>query len=315
MEDIIGHDKILEFFAKVIENGNLSHAYCFVGPRQTGKKKVAEWVASKLLKVETEKLKISPDYALVEQMFDEKTEKTKKDITVEQLRELRSNLGRHAFLGGYKVAIIDEAEKMNTEAGNALLKTLEEPSGKTIIILLTDNEKQLPETIQSRCQMIYFHPVAGELITSGLKSLGAGAEQAEEFAKECRGLPGLAISWFQDPETRENYQKEVERFESLLQKSFYEKLQTVDELFGDKTDSVAARENLQDVLNIWQLLIRDIFLQKAGLSKFATHLVDTFNLNGEQLLKIEKKIQSAIELLDKNVHPRLLVEQILLELP
>jgi len=112
-EGIIGHEKILDFFNKVINQGRLSHAYCFVGPEEGGKRTVAEKLAADLLKVERVKLSNHPDFSLIRQEFSEKKEKTNKDINIEQIRELRQTLGRHAYFGGYKVAIIDEAEKMN----------------------------------------------------------------------------------------------------------------------------------------------------------------------------------------------------------
>ena len=166
MNEIIGHDKILNFFDRVMENGNLSHAYLFVGPDQVGKKTVAQEMGSKILKVSRDKLKTSPDYSFTTQLFDEKTGKTKKNIIIAQMRELRENLARRSYMGGYKIAIIDSADKMNIEAANALLKTLEEPSEKTILFLITDNDVALPATIRSRCQIIHFSLIPEELLKS-----------------------------------------------------------------------------------------------------------------------------------------------------
>ena len=98
-------------------------------------------------------LKRHPDF------YEIKKEEDKKNISIEQIRKLREKLGLRAFLGEYKVALIDEAESMTEEANNALLKTLEEPSEKTVIILITTNARSLPQTIVSRCQIIRFLPV------------------------------------------------------------------------------------------------------------------------------------------------------------
>ena len=75
MKDIIGHQRIQDFFAKVIDNNALSHAYLFVGLEMLGKRAVAENLAMKLLEVDN--LQVSPDFIIVDQLFDEKTEKTK----------------------------------------------------------------------------------------------------------------------------------------------------------------------------------------------------------------------------------------------
>lgn len=315
MNAIIGHRQILEFFDKVIKNGNLSHAYCFVGPEKVGKRTVAEYLASRIFQVDFSKLKILPDYVVVEQLFDDKTGKTKKDISVEQMRQLREGLSRHTFLGDYKIALVDQADKMNIEAANALLKTLEEPTKKTIIFLLTDDEERLPRTILSRCQRIYFYPVDRWLIAEELKNREVNEEKAEKLARWSRGLPGLAISWSQDPEEWEKYQQEVKRFVSLLKRNFFEKNKIVEDLFGDKTDHIATRENLQHTLNLWQLLVRDIFFNAVDEKNYNIHQIEEVGLPIDKIVKLEDKMREARDLLDKNIHPRLLIEQILLELP
>jgi len=315
MEEVIGHQNVLDFFAKVMKNGSLSHAYCFVGPEMVGKKTVAKHIASELLKVEPEKLTTATDFILVERLFDEKTEKTKKDINVEQIRELREVLARHAFLGGYQVAIIDEANRLNSEAANALLKTLEEPRPKTIIFLLTDDENKLPTTILSRCQKIYFSVVSKEKIFSALQKKTLEKNIAEELAVLSHGLPGQAITWLENPESLLEYKKEIERFLALFQKNFHEKNKLIEDLFKDKTDSVGNRDDLQKILSLWQLILRDGYLLQNDLSAYVVQQLKSLNLNNEELLAVSNKIDSAKELLNKNVHPRLLMEQILLNIP
>jgi DNA polymerase-3 subunit delta' len=95
--------------------------------------------------------------------------------------------------GGWQVATIDPADAMNTAAANALLKTLEEPSAQTILILLSDAPWRLPQTIRSRCQRIEFHlPATAEALAwlraEGVQD-GAGALDA------AGGNPGLAHAW------------------------------------------------------------------------------------------------------------------------
>ncbi len=306
-ERIIGHKKILSFFGKVIKNEKLSHAYCFVGPEAVGKRTVAEEIASGLLSTVREKLNAHLDFISVKQEFIEKTEKTNKDINVKQIRDLRQYLARHACQGGYKVAIIDEAEKMNAEAANALLKTLEEPTAKTVLFLITKDESLLPATIISRCQTIYFFSVAREEITAVFKN------EKQEIARWSLGLPGRLLKWQADPDSLLVYQKELERFKNLFNKSFFEKLQAVEDLFKDSADSIAGREKLQTVLNIWQLLIRDNYLQHLNLPDLAVHAEVSFPRDcGKNL---EKKIQEAKGLLAQNINPRLIFENILLILP
>ena len=305
MNDIIGHDKIQDFFAKVIDNGGLSHAYCFVGLEMLGKKTLAENLAAKLLEKETPQ--VSPDFTAVDQLFDEKTEKTKKNITVAQIRDLREFLARSSYSGGYKVAIINGAEKMNSEASNALLKTLEEPTKKTILFLITTDEKRLPETIRSRCQMIYFSPVDTKLIAKYLESLNK--EDTEEMSRLSLGMPGRAVRWAKDTDQYEWYKQEVLRFDSLFDKNFHEKIKTVEDLFGDKTDHIAARKNLIDVLRIWEILVRDSCLKDRSIHKIKA------SLDKISATSLYNSICEAREMLLQNIHPRLIIENILLKLP
>lgn len=308
---IIGHSKIINFFDKVITAGNLSHAYCFVGPDHVGKKAVAERISAKILRVPAEKLAQQPDYVLVEQITDEKTDKMNKNISAEQARELRLFLTQKSFLGGYKIAVIDMAEKLSDSSANILLKTLEEPKGKTIIFLITKNENLLPQTIQSRCQMIFFSPVEKNLIKQYTVECGLSEIEAEEMVKMSAGLPGRVCRWLEDRSEYNTYKQEIIRFVSLFNRPFYEKLSKVEDLFGDKTDHIVAREKLQNVLDIWMAVLRGFAHSNTGIIEKKIKL----ELSNEKLLSLSNLITEAKEFLSANIHPRLLVEKILLELP
>jgi len=272
-----------------------------VGPSGVGKKAVAEFVAGNLFGVAPDKLNTQFDYTVIGQMFDEKTEKTKKDIIVDQMRDLRVILSRRSQIGGWKVAVIEGAEKMNLEAANALLKTLEEPKEKTVLFLLTEDEKQLPETIVSRCQLIYFHPVQKDELKKFALEKGLAESKVNEMVENTNGLPGQLIRWLNNGEDYQTYLNEVKRFQSLFKAPFFEKIKKVEELFGDKTDHIATRENLQNVLNIWLVTVRESLKNNLW--------------SPDKVLGVEKSIQNARKMLDQNIHPRLLVENILLQIP
>ena len=313
MSEIIGHKEALEFFDKVIAKNNLSHAYCFIGPEQVGKRVVAEEIAAKLLQTTREKLSRQPDFITIEQSLNEKTGKTRKDITVEQMRELRARLSQHSFAGGYKVALVDDAEKMNIEAANALLKTLEEPSPRTVLFLIATDEEKLPETVLSRCQRIYFHSVKKEELEDYLVKRGVSRP---ELVNPAQGLPGRLINWLEDEEKFVEYKAEADRFLGMIGQPFFSKLKSVEDLFGEKGgDTIATRENLGEVLGLWQLLIRDICLTSAGLASETTHQTKIItNYKYKDWIGLEKRIIEARGLLQQNIHPRLVVENILLEL-
>lgn len=269
------NEGILQFFQGLIDRKNLHHAYCFVGPKDSHKEELASTLAANILHVSPEKLPNHADFLLLEQEVNEKTGKTKRDIDIEQIKKLREFCGTRPFLGDYKVVIIGGASKMNDHSSNALLKTLEEPKGQTVIFLLTEDEHALLPTIRSRSQQIY--------LTSEKKEKGK-----EEW---------------------------VQLFLGLFGEPFYKKLQQVEYLFGDKTDSVAARENLQEVLDAWELVNRDCLFASLGQPGLLHEISLSHSYEKETFLQIQKKILEAKKYLQNNIHPRLLVEQILLQIP
>ena len=307
MDRIIGHKKVLDFFEKAEENKKLSHAYCFVGPAGVGKRTVAECIAAGFFGKEKRDLSTHPDFRFVAQLKDEKTGKTKKDISIDQLKEVRAFLSQRPFLGQNKIVIIDNAERMNVSAANALLKTLEEPPEYATLFLVTTDESRLPSTIQSRCQTIFFHPVGKEEIFNYLKNENIDTDIAHDMVDRSGGLPGRAFKWAEDVETYEWYKKEIDRFKSLSGESFYKKIKTIEDLFGDKSDHIAARQNLHDVLDIWQIVIGEY-----GRSPDVTY---SMGWTGKHIVRVYDSIEQAKDLLGRNIHPRLVMEHVILQLP
>ena len=98
--------------------------------------------------------------------LDVAIEKDRREIVVDQIRDLIHTVGLTARFGGYKVVTVDHAERMNRHAANTLLKTLEDPPGATVFLLASSNHALLLATIRSRCQMIGF-PVADRDVALG----------------------------------------------------------------------------------------------------------------------------------------------------
>ncbi len=109
-----------------------------------------------------------------------------KQIKVDQIRELSEKLQASAQQGGYRVALISQSERMNTAAANALLKTLEEPGAKTLLILQTDSPAKLMPTVISRCQKVEARVVGGQEVRQWLKQ----QLNAEEDIAWCLSVVG-----------------------------------------------------------------------------------------------------------------------------
>ncbi len=316
-DSIIGHASIVEQFDRAILEDRVGHAYCFVGPEHVGKMTVAMYLATRLLGITEKQRATSADITMVERLFDEKTEKTKKDISIDQIKELSQFLSRSALRsGGHKVAVIQEAERMSTSAQNALLKTLEEPTPKTHIFLVTTNDSFLLPTIRSRCHVIRFGSVDMQLIEAHMKQLGAEGKDASTLARLSRGLPGLAISWYHSTDEFIAYKEEVNLFVNLFGKTLHEKMKMVESMFGDKSDAVAKRHDIKETLHTWRLVMRDMWLVAHDQEQLALHeVVSPPRFSSVQLLQIDARIVEAEKMIERNIHPRLLIEQILLRIP
>lgn len=120
-------------------------------------------------------------------------EESGKAIKVDQIRALCTELGMTSHGGRYKVAILVSAEAMNVNAANSLLKTLEEPTDNTLIILLSASPGRLPATVRSRCQQIVISVPAPELAMEWLISQGVDAAQASDCLKLSGGAPLRAL--------------------------------------------------------------------------------------------------------------------------
>ncbi|SFR36546.1 DNA polymerase-3 subunit delta' [Robiginitalea myxolifaciens] len=114
-------------------------------------------------------------------------EKKQGQISVHEAADIVRKLSLKSFEGGYKVLIMWMAERMNNSAANKLLKLIEEPPAKTVIILIAEQEDLLLQTIRSRCQILHFPPLPEEVIVEGLMRKGGTREEAMQIAQEAQG--------------------------------------------------------------------------------------------------------------------------------
>ena len=198
--DIIGQDMIKEHLMNAVKTGNVSHAYIINGERFSGKEYIAK-VFAMALQCEKEgtdpcnechacKQAISGNQPDIIHLTHEKP----NVITVDDIREqINGDIIIKPYACDKKVYIINEAEKMNVQAQNALLKTLEEPPEYAVIIILTTNVDALLPTIVSRCVVLNMKPVEDALVKEFLmKYVQVPDYKAEVCAAFARGNIGKA---------------------------------------------------------------------------------------------------------------------------
>lgn len=168
LSQIIGHRLQIENLLKMQEKKQIPHALLFSGPKGIGKKTLARAFSAELLGGNSDKLvEIGnhPDFHLL------KKEPEKKEVLVDQVRELSSRLKLKPYQSDLTLALIDDAHELNLTAANALLMTLEEPPSHSHLILVSDTPHKLPETIISRCQIVSFAPLSTQELEELIKKL------------------------------------------------------------------------------------------------------------------------------------------------
>jgi DNA polymerase-3 subunit delta' len=197
--EVFGHDRVLERLRRSLAVGRVAHAYLFVGPAGVGKATVARAFSAALtcpeepgegcgecpscLRLEAA---THPDVHVVEPDGQE--------VKIEQVRGLQRALAYRPSMARCAVAIIPQAERLNLPAANALLKTLEEPPGETVLVLVSPAASLLPPTVVSRCEQVSFTPLPQEELASFLVSRrGLTAEAAALTAALAAGRVGLAL--------------------------------------------------------------------------------------------------------------------------
>ncbi len=245
---------------------------------------------------------------------------SRRDIRIDQIREIESFLNLTAYEGSYKVVILDGAELLNTAAANALLKTLEEPPVNVLLLLLTSNEDALLSTIKSRCRFLYLKPVAkSELADKLVAGYAAAPEMAEQLARLSRGCLGQAVNALQDGQILEQREADLERLEEVCEGGLDARFNYAAEL---ATRFNRDRDATRELLYLWLRWWRDLLLIKEGAEQYV-HNADRIiplrlqatRLTTAQVVAFIKRLNLTLEALDRNANARLALEVLMLNLP
>ena len=230
MTQCMGHESVEHRLLEMAQSGRLAHGLIFSGSKGIGKATMAYRFARYLLKEGKEDPNQDalfadempapqdlfipqndpvfrrvasgghPDFMSVERAFDTAKNRYKESVAVDEIRKVPGFLRMTASEGGRRVVIIDDADTMNRNAQNALLKVLEEPPNKAVLILVTHRLGALIPTIRSRAQVVNFQPLPKETLKELLahQSYGLSPTQIENLSEFAEGSIGKAVRYIEE---------------------------------------------------------------------------------------------------------------------
>lgn len=318
-DDILGNSATKRILRKSLQRKRIPNSLLFFGPEGVGKKDVALVLAKAMncLQKEDDACETCvsckaitrgnyPDVLLITP--------EKNALKIDQMRAMKQTAYLKPMMGRKRIFIIEQAERMNDEAANSVLKILEEPPAFTHIILITHNPFVVLPTIKSRCQELGFAPISKQDIVDVLVERGQDREKARIISLLVRGNLRQAVSldW---EEVRPVREKAWQLFESLMKGKGVSSF--VRDYAFQRRESVEA--DFARMLEILSSFFRDLLLVKAGGENslllnpdFATELQDAgTRLKLEQIFNFLLTIDRVLNALQKNVNVNLIVSSAL----
>lgn len=318
--DVVGHESIIGHFKSSIEQGKVAHAYLIHGEKGTGKKMLAGLFA-KTLQCEvggtdpcgTCRSCIQCDSGNQPDIIWVTHEKPTV-ISVDDIREqVNNDIIIKPYSSRYKIYIIPEAELMNPQAQNALLKTIEEPPEYAVIMLLTNNLDKMLPTILSRCITLNLKPV-GELdMMEYLSRMGIPQAKAKFCVGFAFGNLGKAVRLATSEEYNEIKHDCVQILKDINRMEIYDLIDAVKKMSKYKLD-------IYDYLDIMMMWYRDILMLKVSGSpdkllfkeEYATLKQQANYISYEGIENVLKALDKVKVRLEANVNFDIAMELLLL---
>ena len=363
-EDIIGQSFLKTHLKQSVNSGRIPHAQLYVGKRGVGALPLAVAYADYLMTQQQEgvgvmnplthpnihfvypvttsdKVKskpISSNYLAEWRSFLETTPygsindwyelvgvgNKQGNIGVEEANDVVSKMSLKAFNGGYKVMIVWMAEKMNTMCANKLLKLIEEPAKKTVIILVVEDEEQLVNTIRSRCQVVHLNPLSEETIKNSLIEMHQAEDGlAQSIAHQSEGSYSRALELLkQEPDDL----KFEAWFIAWVRTAFQAKSnkQSINNLMAWSAEiSKAGREIQKQFLDYSLRFFRQALLYNYGSKQLVfinlsdkSFKFDRFAsfIDASNIAEISKEIEQANYHIERNANPKIVLTDLSIKL-
>lgn len=295
--EIVGHARVVDIFRRSIRSGKTAHAYIFEGPAGCGRKKTALAMIQALFcgSVDDDACGVCPscrkvaagnhgDIHIVEPLPD------KRDISIAQLRDVQRELALRPYEAPRKACIMEPADRMNVSSANSFLKTLEEPPGNAIIILITENADMLLPTIRSRCQVVRFAPLSPEYVQLLLERNGMDSASAALLAQLADGSMQRAMELDNDALAI--------RREMLAKHLSALSLSRIATVFDASEELSGNRDETLETLDMLLSFVRDMLLLEAGCDDIINTSIRPALENFAGRLSLRRTLQIADDILE-----------------
>jgi DNA polymerase-3 subunit delta' len=299
---VLGNEAALRLLETALRTGGVSHAYLFHGPPGVGKRTVARRFGAALVAGDDP----SAEDRALRGLHPDLTEVLPEGAftTIGQVRQVVRLASGRPFEGARRVFVL-QADTLNVQAANALLKTLEEPEGETVFLLLATSREGVMPTILSRAQAVRFNPVPAGVVARFLEE--RGADEPALAAALGRGSVGLSLRYAEDPEFAE-LREAVFGAGFSFSRDFEERHGAVQEIVGRAEAVGAARERevlagfeepdrrakdgakragraardgaVREALELLALLYRDAAMVGAGVEELAVNADKVVEIRG-----------------------------------
>jgi DNA polymerase-3 subunit delta' len=334
--DVVGHGRAAALLEAAVRSGRPSHAYLIIGPESAGKRTLARAFAQalnctaplderpcracqpcRLIAADAH-----PDVRLIDRTTgaDERRARTARNIPIEAVRALQHDAGLTSHLGGFKLYLIDGAEDLSLPAMDALLKTLEEPAPRVVIVLTCVDAGLLPQTVVSRCQVVKLGRVGPDEIARAVTERhGLDSDRAALLAHLADGRPGRAFALALDQGALEEREELLAELIELDGADRVQRLKTAERMAQAWTKSRDLVDRRLELLLLWW---RDLLLTASGREELVVNW-DRLALLRERGARLGvararegvRAVDQARLQLDENVQARLALELMVLSLP
>ena len=264
---IHGQPGVLGELSRSFQAGSVVHAFLIHGDEGCGKKTLAQTMSMALHctgEGERPCLECGPCRRMLMGVHPDHIEVASDSsvISVKMVRDLIDRLTEKPYEGGWRTVIIHDAEKMNEAAQNALLKTLEEPDGRTAFFLLTAHPEGLLATIRSRCRPVFMPRLSEEIIASELIGRGMSEGRARYAARLSQGVMGRAIALCREDDPYFAWRDEAVKLMQTLRRK--DDVPRAASAWNEKRKP----EDCQAFLDALETVLRDVMRVQSGLAPF-----------------------------------------------